>query len=568
MAVSSRFDALASEMSDEERSALLERIRGSVAKALGDAPPVLASEGPELPEPEEELKHAGFIAKLILKIRSIFTGKSPIELLNADLRKRLMVRVELLRPSAMNLRKGLLLEPFMREIEELRDSARYFHLMLDKALLKEKEAFYAYLCGLEFEEAHARLVSASDAAALAELNTGIREQELKAMLESGLDEAFGAIPPEGAKAMDENVRALTGLQRIAAVPYDRILAAFSRSAEERQKVASAQALLPQLKSLAEACAWLPLLPSPHLVQSLFLFHLQDEAAQTRGKDELEASLKKASAALSCIDRFVAGFPIRDLVRCVSGDMAWRAPPQPGPDDWLSSYKAHFRARADASYAAWLAERKRAALIGDMRALTGHEALPAFANIRVDPGENDIPVKRRNSLVFLLAVASSPKLMPLFKPLKILLMEGEFFKKDNRAEFVEAYNELLRLPEALKALDAKLGPEGEYGKAWARARDEVASLQARRAKVSGISHDIDAEAGKIVDRAAKAFESLSGIIRGVLRLESGGRYESIANFATIDGRANEVFMAHMAELLEFSDRSSFIMLSLSELDRLL
>jgi hypothetical protein len=80
MSVASSFDSLVAELSAEERASLLERIKASMSVS---AEPLYSEAGAQPPEKpaSERLEELGIIARFILFLRSVFTGKSREQIL-------------------------------------------------------------------------------------------------------------------------------------------------------------------------------------------------------------------------------------------------------------------------------------------------------------------------------------------------------------------------------------------------------------------------------------------------------------------------------------------------------
>jgi hypothetical protein len=186
------------------------------------------------------------------------------------------------------------------------------------------------------------------------------------------------------------------------------------------------------------------------------------------------------------------------------------------------------------------ERKRAKMVAEIAGFTGRTDLVSFANIGRE-GTDVIPLRQARTVAFLSTFCSSVFLDDINRPLKILLIEGEFYKKENLLEFTDSYNEILKLPEAIRALDQKLSLTGEFGMAYEEARKDAASPQSRKRRMQETIRAADSEADGLIKRSIEALKTIENIIDGVLHGEVGGRYDSVSDLGFLDGKNNKTYL---------------------------
>ena len=59
-----------------------------------------------------------------------------------------------------------------------------------------------------------------------------------------------------------------------------------------------------------------------------------------------------------------------------------------------------------------------------------------------------------------------------KALKILFINGNFYKKENRTSFTDAYNNMTTTYDKIHALDKSVSPEGDLGIEIEAAKNEI------------------------------------------------------------------------------------------------
>jgi hypothetical protein len=565
MAERSVFDQLVAELSVEERIDLLERIRSRTP--VSDEPlfpeTALAASRIRAATRVEEL---GFLARILLFLRKLFSGKTRDELVRLDELKDIGRRIDYRQPGILDRRHDLLLRSAAEELRALRDAARFFYDVLDRSVEKDKAAFYAFLASIELPETHRRLLSETDP--FQRSSDAEDETQMRSAVLDSFDRIMSDMPDEGRRAMYQDLRSVLFLKRLSGFLFERLLQAFRPGADpsggEAASLFEARDLLLELGdillSMAEA-------PSVELMEALFVFSEREELAK-RGTDAesvLGADIAKAESALGRIREFNARVPIGDLLCLASGDPGYHPRELPGGEDWLAIYKAFWRERIDGQLEEWRTARRYSALAEEIASFVGEPGPAGFQNISREERDAAPSIKLDVALSFLDAFYRGPFLRELNRPLKIILVDGEFYRKDNRIEFTDAYDSLLHINEQIALLDSRLSPEGEFGEAWRLARNEMGPAANRKRKMQAVARSAEEEAERIARRAGYGLSTLVNIFRGFLKGEAGGRYDSLANLSFLDGKANKEFVRSLENAKDRCERALSLLAELSGLD---
>jgi hypothetical protein len=565
------FDNLVAELSSEERSLLLDRIKSVMpvsaeplysAQAAPGAADALAIKADEL----------GLLTRFVLFLRGLFSGKSRDELIREDELKEIGRRVELRFPGLIDRRHGLILEPAADALRGLRDAARFFYDALDRSVERDRSAFYAFLASIELPDTHERLLEDADPAAIAAAMTETRgdfsEADVRQAAMSAYDLIFSDLSEKGRRAMYQDLRSVLFLKRLSGFLFDRLIGVFREEAGPAGKAAASYFEVRELLlDLGDILFSMSEPPSTSLMEAIFFFADRDELGKQKTDPAavLGADMAKASAALDKIRAFNAALPLRDLLRLVSGDPGYTPKELPGGEDWLATYKAFWRERIDAALGEWRSEHRNKALVEEIAAFVGEPGPAGFQNISAKEDGSAPPLRIGMALTFLDAFYRGPFLRELNRPMKVVLVDGEFYRKDNRVEYTDAYDALLRIPESLAALDKLLGPEGELGSAWASAGAELGGTASKRRKLQTVSRSAEEEAERIVKRAGFALLTMTRILHGFLKGEAGGRYDSLANLSYIDGKSNKEFLRSLDRAKDRCERAFAFLGELSGID---
>jgi hypothetical protein len=542
---SSIFDELAAELSIQERRELLDRIAASAqfsAEPLFKAPPVrYAGENVDYTTKASSL---AFFARILLALRSLFSGKSKETLLREDDLRQIARRIEARYPLLLDRRRSVLLSGLADELRRLRDAARYFYDILDRSVERDKSAFFAFLASIELPELHKRLVADTDpySAAKAEAN----ETELRSALHAIVESAIAEMDETGRRAMYRDLRSVIFLKRLSGFLFERLLGAFKpglgSGGAEGAPCAEVRDLFLELgdilRSMSEP-------PSAALMEALFVFIEREEIAKPEAESILTADIARAGTALGRIRAFNERVPMAELSRVVSGDPAYQPRDLAGGEDWLAIYKAFWRERIDARIDEWKADRRSRQLAEEIATFVGKPGPTAFANISGRESDAAPAMRYESALTFLDAFVRGVYQRELLRPLKLILVDGEFYRKDNRLEYTDAFDCLSRLPDSISALDARLGPQGEIGAAWAHARGEISPSVVKHRKLQTISREAEDEAERLVRDAAESLAAMVKLLGGIMKGEAGGRYDSLSNLSSMDGKSNKEFLKSLS-----------------------
>ena len=562
------FDTLVAELSTDERRDLLERI--TRASHISEEPLYAPSSRPGAAHADYEgrVSELGLVARFLLLLRSVFRGKSREELLREDDLKLLSGTIEAAFPGLVDWRHTLLLAPFAAELKRLRDSAKFFYDILDRSVGKDRAAFYAFLASLELADVHRRLLEETEPSQVEARLPEADESTIRAAIFAAYEEILSSLDDGGRRAMYNHVRSVLFLKRLSGFLFERLLQTFrpglGPSGSEAASFIEARDLLLELGDILFSMSSPPRAP---LVAALFAFVERDEIGRPGGDPEslLSADMGKAESALERIRMFNSRVPLGDMLKLVSTDPDYTPRELAGGEDWLVLYRTFWRERIDHRLDEWRGDRRYRELAEDISRFVGEPGLRHFDHIDREESETSPPVGQDLALSFLDAFHRGPFTRELNRVFKILLVDGEFYRKDNRLEFTDAYDSLMRVPEAIALLDSRLGASGDIGSTWIQARAEMTPLPIKRRRIQAIARGGEEEAERVVRNAGRALITMVRVLRGLLKGEAGGRYDSLSNLSYLDGKANRDFLKALSAATDRCERASDILAELSGLD---
>lgn len=545
---SGTFDKLVAELSLGERQELLARLRSQ--DAVSQTPLFTVEDLPARVELERRYAECSWYYRLFLRILGIFKNKPPLRVFEDRLLSKLGTAIATRSPGLYDHRHSLLLGGLYDELKSLKESARFFYDALDGSIVRDKGAFFAFLASLELDFIHRRLTSEADPFAYAATNSQATESEIRQATSRALEAILQSIDEDQRALMYRNVRSLLCLKELASFLFDRALIAFSAGAGADGATCPAYLLQDQLAALNNVLVSLEFPPSLTLLESLFVFDLQDRVDED-GFDliqETRSLLSRAEEALSRIRAFNRRVPLTAIVRCATKNLEYLPQVITGGEDWFAVFRDFWRKHQEDAFAAYVRGRRREQLSEGMTSFLKGKSPPRLEYAASAANPDAIPIRASFALMFLAGFQRNVFVDEINKTLKIILIDGEFYKRENRSEFTEAYNDMLKLGDAIRGLDLKLAPGGEFGKRYDFARSEVLSLPAKRRKILVVMQEAEAEAEALVANAKKSLKSLANVLGGILGEESGGRYDALANMGGLTGR-NGTFISSLRNALQ-------------------
>jgi len=538
------FEALALELSPSERSELLGRLQSNFTVSTDPLYEPSAAVDPHI-DYMAVYRDLGLITRLIISIRSILGHGSKEDLIKGRLVHVIIKRIETLAPGLFEARRGVLNEAFFHELSSLKVAARYFYDLLDRTLEKNRASFFAFYASLELDEIHNELSLETDPYLYAERNSLATDPEVRAAIVQAMESAITRIGDDQRRSLYKEVKNLHVLKKLSGFLFDRFLAAFQTNPAGYKEV-SLYAVNDQMAELASILTSLDQPPSKKLMESIMGFSLNDEVggegfnlAEAVGKE-----LASAEKALAIIRDFNARVPLEDILKVANDDPNWQCTSTGGGEDWFAIFKGYWKDRVEKRFQRYSAERRIALLESEIQNLVGLDTPTWFVNLSETGNDTVPPVRFARALRFLEAFYHQTFLAEINLSLKTILLDGEFYKRDNRMDFTDAYNEILQTGDALKKIDARLAPNGDLGNSFIQAKGDMSSTQIKRRKVESAIKTANSEAESILATTGDAMGRMTEILKAILSREARGRYDSLSNLSSIDGRANKEFQRNL------------------------
>ncbi len=559
------FESLVSQLSVEERRAMLERMRQ--ANSLSSRP--IYSEALDEAESaslDELYKKKGFWEHFVCALSAFFTKRKPLQVFEERLVHSLQLRFESFHPEMVNFKRGMLLSRFHSSLENMKAASRFFYSALEASIDRDKPAFLAFLGSLEMELLHAKLISECDVYKLGEENPFWEDSQILKHCQSAMESVFSSMLEEERIRMYRQIRILHCLKRLSAFSFDRLLASFKMQADGKCEC-PLSAVTENLRELAEILYSFSEPPPLELLETVFLFPNRDMIKD--GNAELEKtlgeSLSKTETALDVIRKFMAEVSLLDLLRASLRDYHYHVRQISGGEDWFPIYKGFWKNKIDGSFFSFVKDRKRLRIVKDVSEFIGKGQLTSLAYVSNEGKNNGICVRHELLLSFILSAFEGIFIDEINRPLKILLLDGQFYRNDNRIEFTDAYSLLAKTSDLIHSYDKRLAPDGDIGRVHAEAQREFSTVGIKQHKLLAAQQTALYEADKLLQDLVHAIKVCMNVLRGILHPQQGSRYDSITNLSSIEGRLNAQFVQSLEKAKDRLERILTIILEIADIE---
>ena len=535
MGVSDNLYRLVSALSLEERQNLLEKLKGQ--SKLFDERLYYETKDASVSDISTVYSKLPWYSRLWYYFLSLFKSKTPLKIFEDNQVSVLGNKIEENTPGLYNYQSGMLLSVFYRQMTRLKDAAKFFYTALDASVNRDRGAFFSFLGSLEMADVHKRLQVETDPNLIMEKHPEITEGELRQLAAKAMDDALAAISEEQRNAMYFDARSLLCLKQLSSFLYDRVLLAFNAGAAANGETCSAGVVRELLVSLNNILLSLKFVPPMTLLESLFIFILQDKAGE-QGFDidrEIRSLLTKAEVSMAVIREFNKQVPITWILRCYTRDMSLSPKEISGGEDWFIVYRDYWKRRTDSLFGEYVKGRRQRELLDSSRSFLKGKNIEFLANIQTASQPDGLPIKGAFALSFLYSFYSVLFIPDINLILRPILIEGEFKYMENRLEFVEAYNNLVKLEEGIKNFELQISKWGEYGKRYIQAQQEMSAIPIKRRKIQNILDEAEEDAENIINSAKQASLVMVNTLNGILGKDPKGKYDTLINLEKLEGK---------------------------------
>ncbi len=535
----STFDQLVKSLTTEETQALLSSIqagmKGINAESIG------ANQEPDFvklkPKDAVAFSEEPFLLRLWISLKA-FLRSIPLEALYGEqLLKRLSAYLKKVAGDYILINKSIYTNKFYERLKELRKTQLFFSSILS-SYDSSKGHFYLLLSSFTTPLTYEKLMKETDPFSVTiagEVSPTMRTNFLRK-----IDAVFANLTDSEKSEMYKSAQALEWMRAFCSLSLDKTLLQFSQG-DGSDLICPTLTIQPEIEILASILTSRKEIPQ-NLLQAMFLIASQEKMIDdnTRLKTEADEFIKDAVQALQNIKKFYIAIPIVDITRYIKKDINWQPYKIEGGEDWFIYFKQAWYERFNQKWMKWSYEQKKYNLKLKMLNFLKVDDLEG---VQFLPWQNLwIPClfKKELAYSFLKTMLINFYEQKLSSVLKIILIEGSFYKRENLNEYTTSYNVLQHRRAEFNHYEQRLSPTGDIGLAFAKIRQEKTASLKNKNKIEGLMKSVESEAKQIILSTVEALKSLDIILTGIIGGGKSSIYASLANWTNIQGVKNAQF----------------------------
>ncbi len=542
----STFDKLVNTLSNDETQTMLARIAESM-KASEEIQKTTAQETVFINRGIQKkitIADESFFVRFWLKFLS-FIQSIPIEkLYENELLKRIGKNLHQNHRNYVNTKKRLFLTDFFNALRELRKTQLFF-LSLLSAYDSEKGNFYLLVSSFSLPDIYIQLIDNTDPFITTE--TDEEQPNVRSKLLKNIDNTFALISPEQKAEMYRYAQAIEWIKNFCELPLDKLLLRFNTQ--------SATHIFCPMKFIGNDIMELAVLleaikPIPNAVlRALFLLSKPECFNGSIGNSEKETAdfITEATQALQGITHFIEKIPILDCARYATHNIDYTAHHSNGGEDWFLLFKNAWKQRFNDRWTMWIAEQRKTALTTQMLEILKPAVIEGLPHRPWEDAWIVLRLKREFAFCFLrtfFATLYNESIQPV---LKIILLEGNFYRRENLTDYTSAFTALEKQASAISIFEERLSPEGEIGSTFAQHKGKTITSIKSKNSLEILMKSVETDAKQIIKTSQSSFKMLTAILNGFVEGNKGSIYAPLINWTVIQGDKNMAFRSQVGKV---------------------
>lgn len=546
----SRFDRLVKNLSKSERHDLLDKLHTVTTPTLSQEPLKIIEEESEGFDYHKAFQQLSWIERLFLFLRVMFTSDTREELLEEMILTKLSKQVDRNYTNIYSHSSGELEANFYWSVKKLQDRFFFLREPLRKALAAQKKDFFAFLVGWEMPDIQERLMAEVEPEHIAYEKSISDPYKIRKEIEYQLEDILESIDDARKNIIYARVRNLHAFASLVTYPYEKLLSSFEKRGVGGALSAPIFEVRSSLLDLTKVLFSVKNPPSESMMKILFLFYLQN-SLESEGSDEVErrlnSLLKQTEEAIAYLRFFHVHVPMLTLARLVLRNIEFMPDKVAGGEDWFVLFKQFWYQRFDQRMRNYTETFKRNQLIDSAKEFLKAPSLPEVKFYNSIGNKYSLQPRYLKSIGLIRGFMDTFFISEMNSPLKLVLIDGEFYKEQNREEYNDAYNGLLWVSDRIDNLERSLSPDGEIGARIDAINNEAATVSQRIGKVQQTISNIDGQVEEIITKTIDYVTQLKNLIGGILFGDMGGRYDTLSNLGYIGRNENKNLQQKLASI---------------------
>ncbi len=526
------FDRLVKDLSSEDRLKMIEKIEQNIH--VNQDPIDINVENEVSSTVEEQYKVLNWLEKLVIFIKMLFLKQNKYELTKKYMLHAVARRIQYMNSQYFNVKNESVTPEFFTIVSDLAKLVGHIRKPLEECFNNDKMMFYLLLGKLEFPEVHNLLESGLDPWRISEENPTMDPQDVRKNLTEEMESVIIRITKNDRVRMMESTRVLYQMYQLSIFPFHLLLGQFPASTEGGVLPAGLSLVANYLNELGSILMSFNKPPSIKLLEAVFLTDMaKEEDREMPMEESLKNSMVKTELLIGRIREFNRNIYLPDLLKLVNEDPFFVPDDIGGGEDWFRYYNQYWQDLIAEKMKKYIRRRVIDAGKNELLRYWDRADVLSLNNYNSRNPKNRYAV----SIAVLNTFFNEIVKKVLYYPLRIVLVDGEFYKKNNRSEFEEKFEAMMKIGDRIRWFEHYLEPDGEGGM---KIRDAIHKSAGNESVgeelLKPIYARINQDALIILEESLQVFFSMGRLLNGIV-LGNGGTYDTLANFSDLGGKSN-------------------------------
>jgi hypothetical protein len=543
----SQFDRLVESLSSEERQEMLRKIKETYPVSSEPLAKEEEERNDSSVDPIEYYYKADIITKIIVFLTSLFTGKDKGDVILETFLGRLKRQLSREYSLFFNIDKNLGLKPFYNLMFNLDKALIPFRAPLEAAM-DEKIDFYIFLTNRVLGKRDREILNETDPLCVEKEFPEFSVSQIHRQIEDNYELIMRSLDEEKQRRLTLYSIIFRQLHGLSVFDFSKCLSSFSTTNPGDMEFCDLEKIKSDLISLNNILSSFQQPPDITLLQAIFLFSHRKELTEgtiENLEESLQGEIGLAIEGLNSIRNFNKKIPLTALLRVLSNNINYNPTQIGGGEGALRHYQTYLKNTISEKFRLFVNDKKKRDIIKTLSANWGISFIEPLIGYQGEKFDGALKFTFESSLALLDYFLKKIIQKKYFNTLNMLQINGDFYRRDNRAEFTETYENLQELPDRLRNFSKKFLVDGYYFNSLTKLfrTDYEGDAESDLETLVKLT---DKEANEILTFALDIFSSLASLLKGII-LGTGGAYDTLSNYSDLGGSRNRDFKNELASM---------------------
>ena len=247
-------------------------------------------------------------------------------------------------------------------------------------------------------------------------------------------------------------------------------------------------------------------------------------------------------------RFCREVPLVDILKLMSRNPQYAPEILGGGEDWFTFFRQFWEERAEHNLAKYLYQQRLEGFRRDSDELFG-PGISLTLETYVPASDSFPGLLYPDTAAFLCGVGELLFLDRNARLIKTFLVNGEFYKAQNRADLTDAFRGMEEMGPHIRAIDAALSASGELGSEIIEAEQKFEIDPIKESRLRSVVERANDRLEEEIRESIRSLDLLIQVLRGVLHGEGSGAFDTLSNISAIGGSENKALLLRLGMCIE-------------------